>query len=187
MAMALAVRRFTVDEFRRMAEAGILHEDDRLELLDGQIVEMSPINPPHAACVNRLTHMFAPLLASRRATLSIQNHLVLSPHQAPQPDAAVVRYRADGYQTAHPGPADTFLVIEVADTSVASDRERKVPLYARAGIPEAWLVNLPADALEIYHEPRAGTYTDVRTARPGDTVSPLAFPNLVLRVDDILG
>jgi len=75
----------------------------------------------------------------------------------------------------------------VADTSVASDRERKVPLYARAGIPEAWLVNLPADALEIYREPRAGTYTDVRTARRGDTVSPLAFPNLVLRVDDILG
>jgi len=187
MVMALAVRRFTVDEFHRMAEAGILHEDDRVELLDGQIVEMSPINPPHAACVNRLNQLFAPLLAGRQASVSIQNHLVLSPHQAPQPDVAVLRYRADGYQTGHPRPADTFLVIEVADTSLASDRERKIPLYARAGIPEAWLANLAGDGLEICREPRAGTYTDVRTGRRGDTVSPLAFPNLVLRVDDILG
>lgn len=187
MGMALALRRFTVDELERMLQAGILHEDDRVELLDGQIVEMSPINPPHAACVNRLNQLFAPLMTGRQATVSIQNHLVLSPHQAPQPDVAVVRYRADGYQTGHPGPADTLLVIEVADTSVESDRQRKIPLYARAGIPEAWLVNLPEDGIDIHREPRAGAYNTLRTARRRETVSPLAFPGLVLRVDDILG
>jgi Uma2 family endonuclease len=187
MAMPLAVHRFTVADLERMVRAGILQEDERVELLDGQIVEMSPINPPHASCVNRLTRLLAPLLASRQATVTIQNHLVLGPHQAPQPDVAVVRYRADGYRAGHPGPADTFLVVEVADSSLAKDRERKIPLYARSGIPEAWLANLPGDALEIYREPREGTYTDVRTARRGETVSPLAFPNLAFQVDDILG
>ena len=102
-------------------------------------------------------------------------------------DVALVRYRADRYRTGHPRAADTLLVIEVADTSVESDRQRKIPLYARAGIPEAWLVNLPEDAIEIYREPTAGAYTTLRTARRGETVSPLAFPGLMLRVDDILG
>jgi Uma2 family endonuclease len=186
MGMALAVRRFTVDEYHRMAEVGILHEDDRVELLDGQIVQMTPIGVAHAASVTRLTHLFAPL-AGGRATLRIQSPLIVAEDQEPQPDVALVRYRPDGYGTGHPRAADTLLVIEVADTSLESDRERKIPLYARAGIPETWLANLPGDALEIHREPRVGTYTDVRTARRGDTVSPLAFPNLVLPVHDILG
>ena len=187
MVMAVAVRRFTVDEIERMVQAGILHEDDRVELLDGQIVEMSPINPPHASCVKRLNRLFAPLSARAQATVGIQDPLVLDPHQAPQPDVALLRYRADGYQTRNPRPPDTFLVIEVADTSVESDRQRKIPLYARAEIPEAWLVNLPDGGIEIHSEPHAGAYTSLRTARRGETVSPVAFPRLVLAVDDILG
>ncbi len=187
MGMALAVHRFTVDEVRRMAQVGILHEDDRVELLDGQIVEMTPIGTRHAACVNRLNQLFVPLLASRRASVSIQNHVVLGKHQAPQPDVALLRFRADGYQTQDPGPADVLLVIEVADTTVASDRKRKIPLYARAGISEAWLVSLPADGIEIYRAPRSGQYRDARTGRRGETITPLAFPDLRLLVDDILG
>ena len=187
MGMALAVRRFTVDEVERMVRAGILHEDDRVELLDGQLVEMSPIGPPHASCVKRLARLFASLSAGRQATLSIQDPIVLGQHEAPQPDVALLRYRADGYRVRNPGSADTLLVIEVADSTVESDRERKVPLYAGGGIPEAWLANLPGDAVEIYREPRNGHYTDVRTARRGETIAPLAFPHLTLRVDEILG
>lgn len=186
MGMPQAIHRFTVDEYHRMGEAGIFHEDDRVELLDGQIVEMTPIGVRHAACVKRLTALFA-RLAGHRATLSIQDPLVLDTHQEPQPDVALLRYRADGYQTGHPRAADTLLVIEVADTSVEADRARKIPLYARASIPEAWLVNLPGDGIEVHRHPRGGHYADVRTARRGEGIAPLAFPDLALRVDDILG
>src|SRR5688572_4509222 len=167
MAMPLAVRRFTVDEYHRMAEAGVFHEDDRVELLDGQIVHMTPIGIRHAACVNRLNALIVGL-AGNQATVSIQNPLILGEHEEPQPDVAVLRYRADGYQTGHPRVPDTLLVVEVADTSVESDRQIKIPLYARAGIPEAWLVNLPGDDLEIYQQPEGGRYTRVRTARRGE-------------------
>jgi Uma2 family endonuclease len=186
MGMPQTVHRFTVDEFLRMDEAGIFDPDVRLELLDGEIVEMSPVGVPHAACVTRLTALLVPLLA-RRATVRIQNPLVLDAHQMPQPDIAVVRFRADGYAAGHPRATDALLVIEVADSSLRTDRRRKVPRYAQAEIPEAWLIDLPGDAVEVCREPRDGHYTDVRTAaRRGDTIAPLAFPDLALRVEDIL-
>jgi Uma2 family endonuclease len=100
---------------------------------------------------------------------------------------ALVSYRADGYETGHPGASDTLLVIEVADTSLEADRQEKIPLYARAGIPEAWLVNLRDDAIEIHREPQAGVYAGLRTARRGETVTPLAFPSVASLVDHILG
>ena len=186
MGMSLAVRRFTVDEYHRMGEAGVLHEDDRVELLDGQIVQMSPIGIRHAACVNRLTALFVGR-AGNQATVSIQNPVILSEYEEPQPDVVVLRYRADGYQTAHPRPSDTLLVVEVADTSVASDRLNKIPLYARAGVPEVWLINLPGDEIEIYQQPTAGRYARVRTARRGEELTPLELPTLVVRTDEILG
>jgi Uma2 family endonuclease len=187
MGMPLTEHRFTVAEYHRMGEAGIFHEDDRVELLDGQIVEMTPIGPPHRACVNRLTGLFAPLLTSGRATLSIQNGFVLDAHDEPEPDVAVLHHRADGYLTPDPGPDHTFLLVEVADSSLQHDRHDKLPRYAAAGIPEIWLVNLPGDAVEIYRDPREGRYRDLRTARRGATIAPLAFPDLTLRVDEILG
>ena len=187
MGMALAVHRFTVDDIQRMVRAGILQEDDRVELLDGQLLEMSPINPPHASCVKRLAGLWAPLAVARRATLSIQDPVVLTQHEAPQPDVALLRHRPDGYGTRNPGPADTLLVIEVADSSVQHDRQDKLPRYAAAGIQEAWLVNLPGDAVEICREPREGHYGDVRAARRGETIAPLAFPDVALGVDEIVG
>lgn len=185
MAMPLTHHRFTVDEFLRMAETGILAEDDRVELLDGQIVEMSPIGPRHAGCVKSLIRLFSP--AADRAVVSAQDPVVLGPHAAPQPDLAILRPRADGYRRSHPGPHDTLLVIEVADTSVAPDREGKLPLYAAAGIPDAWLVNLPDDVIEVHRDPRNGVYTVRRIARRGDALSPLRLPDLSLPADDILG
>ena len=186
MAMPLTLYRFTVDEYHRMGEAGVFHEDDRVELIDGQIVHMTPIGTHHAACVKRLLERLAPL-AGHQATLGIQDPVVLDEHAEPQPDVAVLRYRADGYQHAHPRPADVLLLIEVADSSLDYDRGTKVPQYAQAGIPEVWLVNLPGDAVEIFRQPRAGRYTEVRTARRGDTVTPLQLSQPALRVDDILG
>jgi Uma2 family endonuclease len=185
MGMPLARRSFTVDEYHRMAEAGILGEDDRVELIHGQVVAMTPIGPDHGSCVNRLTALLVPL-AGRHATVSVQNPLVLGKHEEPQPDLTVLRYRADGYRERHPEASDVLVVIEVGDTSVEADRRTKIPLYARTGIPEAWLVNLPADTIECYRAPGAEGYADIRTAQCGETLTPVRLPGITLQVDDVL-
>ncbi len=186
MSTPLRTHNFTVDEYHRMAEAGVFHEDDRVELIDGQVVEMAPIGPRHAGCVNRLTELFSPL-AGTIATLSVQNPVILAQHEEPQPDFTVLRHRADGYAARHPKPADILLVIEVADTSVEYDRSVKILLYARAGVPEAWLVNLPADRIEVYRDPAGGGYADVTSVSRGETLTPLEVPSATLSVDRILG
>jgi Uma2 family endonuclease len=186
MAMPLAAHRFTVDEYHRMADAGVFHEDDRVELLDGQIVQMTPIGVRHAACVNRLNALLIGL-AGTRATVSIQNPLILGEHEEPQPDVAVLRYRADGYQTGHPRAIDTLLVVEVGDTSLVYDRDVKVPRYARAAVPEVWLVDLTAERIAVHREPHAGRYTHVRSAGPGDILTPVHLPEITLAVTVILG
>jgi len=186
MAMPLAAHRFTVDEYHRMGEAGVFHEDDRVELLDGQIVQMTPIGIRHAACVNRLNALIIGL-AGTRATVSIQNPLILGEHHEPQPDVAVLRYRADGYQTGHPRALDTLLVVEVADTSLAYDRDVKLPRYARAAVPEVWLVDLTAERIAVYREPQGDAYARIRSAGPGDILTPVHFPDVTLAVTDMLG
>jgi Uma2 family endonuclease len=186
MAMPVAGYRFTVDEYHRMGEAGIFHEDDRVELLDGQIVVMSPIGGPHVACVVRLNHLLARRLEPG-ISVSVQNPLVLGERSEPQPDIAVLRRRAGLGGAWLPEPQDVLLLIEVAETSLAHDRDEKLPLYARAGIPETWLVNLPAGTIEAHREPRAGRYTGIRTARRGETLAPLLLPGVFLPVADILG
>ena len=186
MRMPQVRHRFTVDEYHRMAAAGVFQEDDRVELLDGQVVEMTPIGPDHGSCVNRLNALFAPL-ARGAATLSVQNPLVLDAHHEPQPDLALLRYRADGYRTRHPAPGDALLVVEVGDASVTRDRDDKIPQYAQRGVAEVWLVDLPADRIEVYRGPAAQGYGDVTTVSRGDTLAPLAFPNLTVPADEILG
>lgn len=186
MAAPLTTRRFTVDEYHRMAEAGILTEDDRVELLDGQIVPMTPIGRRHAGCVNRLTALFS-RLAGDAATVSVQNPLVLGEHHEPQPDLALLRYRADGYGARLPGAADVLLVVEVADTTIERDRERKIPLYAQAGIPEAWLVDLAADRIDVHRKPTGASYTEVTRVRRSTTLTALALPGVRLSADQILG
>ena len=186
MGMAIAVHRFTVDEFQRMGEAGVLPADARVELLDGQIVEMTPIGPAHNGCVAALIRLLGRRLPES-AWLWVQSPVQLHEREAPQPDVVVLRARADAYRTAQPQPQDVELVIEVGDSSVAADRRAKLPRYARAAIPETWLVDLPGDGVELYRESRGGRYTDVHTARRGETIAPLAFPELTLSVDEILG
>jgi Uma2 family endonuclease len=186
MLMALAVRRFTVDEYLRMGAAGVFKEDDRVELIEGQIVEMTPIGPAHAGCVKEMARLLY-RAAGDRIIVGVQDPLVLGKQGAPQPDIAVLRRTAGGYRTDHPGAADTFLVIEVADTSADYDRETKMPLYARANIPEAWLVSLEDRAVEISTDPGPGGYRSLRRARAGEILRPRMLPGVEIAVSDILG
>lgn len=177
---------FTVADYHRMAEAGVLRPDARVELLDGQVVEMSPIGSRHAGCVNRLTRMLTHAVGDR-ATVGIQNPAVLDEFSEPQPDVAVLRYRSDGYGARHPAPGDVLLLIEVMVTSGDIDRGVKLPLYARAGIPEVWLVDLDAGAIEIYREPAEEGYAMVHLAPRGDALTPLNVASATLSASDILG
>jgi len=186
MVMPLSTRRFTVDEYHRMGWVGVFHEDDRVELLEGQIVEMSPIGPAHAGCVAALTGLLS-RRGGERVVVWVQNPVDLGERSEPQPDIALLSPRADGYRTAHPRARDILLVIEVADTSREHDRDVKLPLYAEAGVPEVWLVNLTDSAVTVYRDPIGGRYATVDRARRGETVTSLRLPGVTLRVEEILG
>ncbi len=186
MAVQLLRRRFTVDEYQRMGQVGILGEDDRLELLEGEIVEMAPIGSRHQAAVDRLTRLFSNQVADG-AMVRVQGPIQLGGDSEPQPDVTILRLRADFYASAHPGPGDVLLLVEVSDSSTEYDREVKVPLYARHGILEVWLVGLESEVIEVYRGPGAQGYQNVSQSVRGRRLSPEFFPGLELAVDDILG
>ena len=186
MAVQLQRRRFTVHEYHRMGQAGILSEDDRLELLEGEIVEMAPIGSRHQATVDRLTELFSSRVAGE-ATVRVQGPVRLGDISEPEPDLTLLRRRTDFYATAHPGPEDVLLLIEVSDTSTEYDREVKLPLYARYGITEVWLVGLETEVVEVYRGSAATEYELISQSGRGQVLSPQAFPGLELAVDDILG
>lgn len=187
MAVQLVTYRFTVKDYHRMAEAGIFQEDDRVELLEGEIVEMPPIGPGHASGVNRLLNSFLPLQGERKAIVGIQDPIHLGEHSEPQPDMALLQPRPDFYAQRHPLPQDVWLVVEVMESSADYDRAVKVPLYARFSIRETWLVDRDARLIEVYRNPTPPGYQSVQRFPPGQHVSPQAFPELRLAVDDILG
>ena len=169
-----------------MTEAGILSESDRVELIDGEVIEMSPIGSRHAACVNRLTMLLTSKLG-QTAILSVQNPIRLDEYSEPQPDLCLLQPRADFYAQGHPAPADVLLVAEVADSSVGFDREVKLPLYAQALIPEVWLVDLQADAVEIYSQPSGGKYQKSREIKRDEIITSETIPQLSLDVNAVLG
>jgi Uma2 family endonuclease len=185
MPVEVLKHRFTVDEFHRLGEAGILSRDDRVELIDGEIVHMTPIGPRHASCVRRLIALLSPSAAGR-AIVDAQDPLRLGQHDEPQPDVVLLGPRPDFYRDAHPGPADTLLVIEVADASITYDRTVKLLRYASAGVPEVWIVNLSDDRIEVYRQAAGGVYREHLAAGRGQV---LAVPGLAasLAVDEILG
>jgi Uma2 family endonuclease len=186
MALQIVRRRFTVDEYYRMADVGILHEDDRVELIDGEIVEITPVGPGHVGCVIRLTHHFGQRVGDA-GLLSVHNPVRLDEHNEPEPDVALLRPRADFYADAHPGPGDVLLLVEVADSSAAYDRRVKLPLYARFGIREVWQVDLNRGVVRVHRDPGPSGYRTARTVRRGERLAPLAFPDCELAVADILG
>ena len=185
MPAALTRRRFTVGEYYRMAEAGILRPGERVELIEGEIITMAAIGSRHAAVVTRLQRRFERALGDR-ALVRVQNPVRLSDLSEPEPDVALLRPHADYYASAHPGPADVLLMIEVAETTLAFDRGTKLPLYAIAGIPEYWIVDLGGDRIEVYREPGATGYSDVRRLGRDDTLRVAAFPDYEIAGDAIL-
>ena len=176
-------RRFTRKEYHRMGEVGILKPTERVELIRGEIVEMSPIGPRHSAFVDNLTELLVTRLAGQ-AKVSVQNPVVLSDDSEPQPDLKVLRRRSYKQQT--PETEDTLLLIEVAETSLAYDRSVKLRLYAEAGIPEYWVVNCLAESVEIHRTPTGAGYRDVtRVTDSSAAVSPQAFPDVTLGLAEI--
>ena len=168
-----------------MVDAGILDEDSRVELIEGEIIEMSPINPPHAGTVAKLTELFLVRLAGK-AIVTSQNPFTIGDLSEPQPDVILARYQADYYSRAHPTPQDILLVVEVSQATLRYDRGRKVRLYGAAGVPEYWIVNLVDNTLEVYRQPAADGYSLLQKFKPGDAVAPLAFPDVTLDVAAIL-
>lgn len=179
---------FTTDEYHRMAEAGILGEDDHLELIRGEIVRMAAIGSRHAACVGKLTQLFVTRLVGR-AIVWGQNPVRIGQYSEPEPDIALLKPREDFYAQAHPEPEDVLLIVEVADASLGEDREvkLKLPLYAEAGIREVWIVNLKASCVEVCTRPSGHQYQNVRIFHRDSALSPEMFPDAEIRVDDILG
>ncbi|HYP39134.1 MAG TPA: Uma2 family endonuclease [Chloroflexia bacterium] len=176
----------TVDEYYRMAEAGILSEDDRVELIEGEIIDMAAIGIPHAACVDRLNMLLNRLLPES-VIVRVQNPIYLNQRSQPQPDLALLKPQDYSRRKYHPDPSDVLWVIEVSDTTLTFDRKVKVPLYARASIPELWIVNLQEDSIEVYTQPGGDAYRQHQQLQRGQSLSIPGFPDLTLAVDDILG
>jgi Uma2 family endonuclease len=181
----LEKRLWTVEEYYAMADAGILGEDDRVELICGEIVIISPIGVRHAACVNRLTRLFVKRLGGK-STVSVQNPIVIYPDSEPQPDLVLLNFRDDDYATRAPTAADVLLLIEIADTTVAYDRKLKLGLYAAAGIPEYWIVNLVDNTIEVHRQPEGDRYAQRAVKYQADDLSPSAFPDESFRVAELI-
>jgi Uma2 family endonuclease len=178
--------RFNVAEYYRMAETGVLKPGTRVELLDGRIIDMSPIGPLHGGLVNRLNRLFN-RLAKGRWLVSAQNPLRLDDHSEPEPDVMLLKPAADDYTSRHPQPDDVFLLVEVSDTTLDYDREEKLPAYGRAGIREVWIVNMNDRVIEIHREPHFTGYGASTILRAGDKAAPLAFPDAAVDVAELLG
>ena len=186
--MEVAVKPYpiSVQMYHVMAEHGAFAPDERVELFDGEIIEMSPIGKRHARVVDFLTR-FLVLFVKDVFIVRVQNPIILSDLSEPQPDISVVRFREDFYKDSLPAAADVSLIIEVSDVSVEFDRSKKFPKYAAAGIPEAWLINLEAERVEVHSNAKETTYGMVKIYQRGENVLSETMPNLELSVDSILG
>jgi Uma2 family endonuclease len=160
---------FTVEEYYKMAEVGILGMESRTELIAGEIIEMSPIGAKHAGTINRLNRIISPLVWDQ-AIVSIQNSVRLNDRSQPQPDLAILEFRDDCYTDSIPIPTDIFLLIEVSDSTLKYDRETKLPLYDSAAIPEVWIVDIEAQVVEVYRSPNGDGYQEVQNYGKGEAI-----------------
>lgn len=173
----LALRKLTVTDFQTMFETGILKEDERLELLGGEIRVRQPIGKRHIGMMNRFSHMMNNLLTGK-AVVSTQNAISLTLEDAPQPGIAILRFREDFYFNKDAVPEDAFLIIEISDTTLEYDRTEKLAKYAEAGIQEVWIVNLKDNVIEVYREPNDNLYLLRMIVKQGQRLAPLSFPEL---------
>ena len=176
--------RFTVDDYEQMGVTGIFHEDDRVELIEGEIYEMSPIGGPHVECINGLNMMFA-RSAPEGILVSIQNPVRIGDLSMPQPDVVVLRDRR--FSGKVPTSDDVLLIVEVSDTTLRYDRDVKMPLYAQAGVPEAWIAEVNREEIIAHRDPVGGEYQEIRTYVKGESLSPVHLPEIIVRVDDVFG
>jgi Uma2 family endonuclease len=186
MAVQLTRKQFSIDEYERMIEGGVFDKEDRLELIRGEIVEMAPIGHRHATCVVRLTKLFERTVGEV-AMVSVQNSIRLPNKSQPQPDVALLRWRDDFYSGQRPTPSDVFLLVEVAESSLAADQSVKLPLYAEAGVQEMWIVNLGHNTVEVYSNPRGNAYQNVRRVAKGEALVLPAGLGGTVEVNDIVG
>ncbi len=177
-------RKITVEEYEAMYEAGVFKPDERLELINGEILKVAPMNAPHIAHVANLSRLLIETFG-KRITVFTQLPVVLSEDSEPEPDIALLKWRKDHYFSRKATASDVYLLIEVADTSLLYDRRIKLPLYARAGIPEVWIVNFQARELEVYRNPKGEAYSESRILKPSDGVSLLAFPDVEIPLSEV--
>ena len=177
-------RLLTLDEYHTIGTAGVLKEDDRIELIEGEMIEMAPIGSRHLAKVNRLARLLSQCIGDQ-AIVSVQNPIALPPHNEPQPDLALLKPRADDYEGKLPSAEDILLVIEVADTTLAYDRDAKMPIYARHDIVETWLVDIQGQTVSIYQEPGKNGYRRLLTPTRNESITPTQLPNVVIQLVDI--
>jgi len=178
-------RLFTVIEYDRFIEAGVLTEDDPVELINGEVVKMSPISSPHVGCVNRLNRLFSQRLGNE-VILHIQNPIHLDKYSEPEPDVVLLKFRDDYYAESLPRPTDVLLLIEVADTSLSYDRRVKVPLYAKAGIREVWVVDVENRLVYVHRNPVKGKYHEALIVKSGDAITPSAFPEMTVSLEEMI-
>jgi len=177
--------RFSVKEYYRMAETGVLHPDARVELLNGEITDRSPIGPFHGSVTKYLNQVFT-MAARGRWITQVQDPVHLDDHSEPEPDLALLKPVADFYRRRHPQPEDVFLLIEISDSTLEMDQAEKLPAYGRAGVAEVWIVNLNELTIEVYREPNFTGYGSKTILRAGETIAPLAFPDAVVDVAELL-
>jgi Uma2 family endonuclease len=183
--LAPAKHRFNVKEYYRMAETGVLRPDARVELLDGEIMDMLPIGPFHGGVTRFLIEFFTDASHKRWIT-DAQNPVRLDDHSEPQPDLMLLKRSADYYQKRQPAPKDVFLLVEISDSSLERDQEVKLPAYARSGIAEVWIVDLNEQTIEVYRQPHSTGYGSKTILSVGDKASPQAFPDVALDVGELL-
>ena len=186
MEIEVSKKLFSVDEYYHMAEVGILGPEDRVELIDGEIIKMCPIGNRHLGCVNRATETFVGAFRGR-VVVSVQNPLRLTNYTEPQPDIVLLKPRKDHYGAKKPMAEDALLVVEVSDTTFRYDHEVKLKRYARAGIPEVWIEDLERDTLLVFRDPSGDRYQTCLTLRSGDSVTTSTFPDDVVRTEEFLG
>ncbi|HZQ36440.1 MAG TPA: Uma2 family endonuclease [Dehalococcoidia bacterium] len=183
--ISLVRRRFTVDEYEKMTEAGVLYPEDHVELLAGEIVQMAAEGVRHMSCILHANRWFS-AQASESAVILVQSPIKISEHAMPEPDIALLRLEPSLYATRHPEPRDVLLLIEVSDSSIGRDHAVKLPLYAGAAIYEVWIVDLTTDAVEVYRDPSAAGYREMERFGRGATIAVSALPALQVPVDKIL-
>ena len=186
MSAEVATYRFSVEEFNKLGEAGIFDEDDRVELLDGEIIVMSPIGTQHAGIVMRLNWTLQRHLGDR-VLLNPQNPAVLDEFSEPLPDLTLLKPRKDFYTSAHPRPEDILLLVEVSDTTLAYDRGRKLRKYAERGLREVWIVNVKQQIIEQFRVPAGFTYSSAAQFRRDQKITIEAFPDVQFVVEELIG